>query len=159
MDALKALYTTTDGRISRKQWWLGLVGLIIASIVLSIILSLVGLGVGSRWGQLIGSVILFYPGWCIAIKRRQDRDSNAMDYKILAISLLVLGLAQALGIGFTVTDIGNGMEAAVPDMWMSVLYMLLGIFGLYMLVQLGFLKGTPGTNTYGADPLGYAVAA
>ena len=33
MDNLVALYTTTDGRISRKQWWIGVVGIIIASIV------------------------------------------------------------------------------------------------------------------------------
>ncbi|MNU10754.1 hypothetical protein D3C72_2580940 [compost metagenome] len=56
------------------------------------------------------------------------------------------------------TDMGNGIVMPTPDMWMSVLYLLLGIFGIYMLVQLGFLKGTPGPNSYGPDPLGYAAA-
>ena len=41
---------------------------------------------------------------------------------------------------------------------MSILFALLGIFGIYLLVQLGFLKGTQGANSYGADPLGYATA-
>ena len=41
---------------------------------------------------------------------------------------------------------------------LSILFLLLGVFGIYMLVQLGFLKGTPGANNYGADPLGYAAA-
>lgn len=158
MDALKVLYTTTDGRISRKQWWLGVVGVIIASIVLTMILGLVGLGGTSGWGQLIAYVILFYPNWCLGIKRRQDRDKYAMDFKILMGVSGLLTLVQALGIGMTMTDIGNGVMMPVPDMWLSVLYGLLGLFGIYMLVQLGFLKGTPGANSYGPDPLGYAAA-
>ncbi|MFP9136332.1 DUF805 domain-containing protein [Devosia sp. XGJD_8] len=158
MDKLKVLYTTTDGRLSRKEWWIGVVGLIIASIVLSIILGMVGLGGASGWGQLIAYVILFYPGWCIGIKRRQDRDNNATDFKVLMGLSGLLTLLQAFGIGITMTDMGNGIVMPTPDMWMSVLYLLLGIFGIYMLVQLGFLRGTPGPNSYGPDPLGYAAA-
>ena len=158
MDNLVALYTTTDGRISRKQWWIGVVGIIIASIVLAIILGLVGLGGTSGWGQLIAFVILFYPNWCLGIKRRQDRDNNAMDFKVLMGVSGLLTLVQAFGIGVTMTDLGNGVIVPTPDMWLSILFMLLGVFGIYMLVQLGFLKGTPGANTYGADPLGYAAA-
>lgn len=158
MDTLVSLYTTTSGRISRKQWWLGVVGLIIASIVLAIILGLVGLGSTSGWGQLIAYVILFYPGWCIGLKRRQDRDNNGMDFKVLMGVSGLLTLLQAFGIGVTMTDVGNGMLVPMPDMWLSALFLLLGLFGIYMLVQLGFLKGTPGSNSYGADPLGYAAA-
>lgn len=158
MDKLNVLYATTDGRLSRKEWWIGVVGLIIASIVLSIILGMVGLGGASGWGQLIAYVILFYPGWCIGIKRRQDRDNNATDFKVLMGLSGLLTLLQAFGIGVTMTDIGNGIVMPTPDMWMSVLYLLLGIFGIYMLVQLGFLRGTPGPNSYGPDPLGYAAA-
>ena len=157
MDNLVALYTTTAGRISRKNWWIGVVGIIVASIVLSIILSLVGLN--AAWAQLIVYVLLFYPNWCIGLKRRQDRDNNGMDFKILMGLSGLLTLVQALGIGVTMTDMGNGMMVAMPDMWMSILYMLLGVFGIYMLVQLGFLKGTPGANSYGADPHGYAAIA
>ncbi|WP_332689001.1 DUF805 domain-containing protein [Devosia sp.] len=159
MDKLKLLYTTTDGRISRKEWWIGVVGLIVASILLSIILRIVGLGGASGWGQLIAYVILFYPGWCIGIKRRQDRDNNATDFKVLMGVSGLLTLMQAFGIGVRMTDIGNGIVVPTPDMWMSILYLLLGVFGIYMLVQLGFLKGTPAANSYGPDPLGYAAAA
>ncbi|WP_186767121.1 DUF805 domain-containing protein [Devosia ginsengisoli] len=156
MDNLVALYTTTAGRISRKNWWIGVVGIIVASIVLSIILSLVGLN--AAWAQLIVYVLLFFPNWCIGLKRRQDRDNNGMDFKILMGVSGLLTLVQALGIGVTMTDMGNGVVMPAPDAWLMVLYGLMGIFGIYMLVQLGFLKGTPGPNTYGADPLGYATA-
>jgi uncharacterized membrane protein YhaH (DUF805 family) len=158
MDKLKLLYTTTDGRLSRKEWWIGVVGLLVASILLSIILGIVGLGGASGWGQLIAYVILFYPGWCIGIKRRQDRDNDATDFKVLMGVSGLLTLLQALGIGVTMTDMGNGIVMPTPDMWMSVLYLLLGVFGIYLLVQLGFLRGTQGPNSYGPDPLGYAAA-
>lgn len=158
MDKLKLLYTTTDGRLSRKEWWIGVVGLIVASIVLSIILGMIGLGGASGWGQLIAFVIMFYPSWCIGIKRRQDRDNNATDFKVLMGLSGLLTLLQAFGIGVTMTDMGNGIIVPAPDMWMSALYLLLGVFGIYMLVQLGFLRGTPGANSYGPDPLGYAAA-
>ena len=158
MDRIKLLYTTTEGRLSRKDWWIGAIGLIIASLVLTSILALVGLGGPYGWGQLIAYVILFYPGWCIGIKRRQDRDNNGMDFKVMMGVSGLLTLVQALGIGVTMVDMGNGITVPMPDMWLSALYMLLALFGLYMLVQLGFLKGTPGANSYGADPLGYAAA-
>ena len=158
MDAIKALYTTTEGRISRKQWWLGVVGLIIASIVLSIILGIVGLGGTSGWGQLIAFVILFYPNWCLGTKRRQDRDNNGTDFKALIGVSGLLTLLQAFGIGTTLTDMGNGMIVAMPNTILSIAYLIVGIFGIYILIQLGFLKGTPGPNSYGPDPLGYAAA-
>ncbi len=158
MDSLVPLYTTTAGRISRKGWWLGVVGLIVASIVLTILLSLVGLGT-SAWAQLIVYIILFYPSWCIGIKRRQDRDNNAMDFKILMGVSGLLTLLQAFGIGVTMTDVGNGVMVPMPAMWMSILYLALGVYGIYMLIQLGFLRGTIGSNSYGADPVGSMAAA
>ena len=101
MDRIKLLYTTADGRLSRKDWWIGVIGLIITSLVLTSILALVGLGGPYGWGQLIAYVILFYPGWCIGIKRRQDRDNNGMDFKVMMGVSGLLTLVQALGIGVT----------------------------------------------------------
>src|SRR5690606_35729392 len=159
MDKPKLLYTTTDGRISRKDWWLGVLGLVIASMVLTSILALLGLGGPYSWGQLIAYVILFYPGWCIGIKRRQDRDSNGNDFKALMGLSGLLTLLQALGIGVTIVDVGNGTFMPMPDMWLSLLFLVMAAFGIYMLVQLGFLRGTPGSNSYGPDPLVYAATA
>ena len=159
MDRIKLLYTTTEGRLSRKDWWIGVIGLIIASLVLTSILALVGLGGPYGWGQLIAYVILFYPGWCIGIKRRQDRDNNGTDFKVLMGLSGLLTLLQALGIGVNMVDVGNGTFLPMPDMWLSLLFLLMGVFGIYMLVQLGFLRGTPGPNNYGPDPLVYAATA
>jgi len=51
-------------------------------------------------------------------------------------------LIQALG--FLQATGGIGMVV-------SIIFL---IYAIYMLVQLGFLKGTAGPNNYGPDPLG-----
>jgi len=67
---------------------------------------------------------------------------------------------QALGLGYTVTDI-QGIPVPMPSTLFSIIGGVVGIFGLYLLVVLGFLKGTEGTNNFGPDPLlgGSATAA
>ena len=150
MDALIPLLTTTEGRIGRQQWWLGIVVIIVASIVLSLILGILGLG---SWAQLIAYLVLLYPNWCLGIKRRQDRDNNGLDFKILIVVSGLLTLLQAFGIGVTMTDMGNGIMMPAPDAWMMVLSLAVAALGIYLLVQLGFLRGTAGPNSYGPDPL------
>ncbi len=150
MDALIPLLTTTEGRIGRQQWWLGIVVIIVASIVLSLILGILGLG---SWAQLIAYLVLLYPNWCLGIKRRQDRDNNGLDFKVLIVVSGLLTLLQAFGIGVTMTDMGNGIMMPAPDAWMMVLSLAVAVLGIYLLVQLGFLRGTAGPNSYGPDPL------
>lgn len=159
MNSFIALYNGAEGRIGRKSWWLGVIGLAVAGIVLTLILSAIGLGpsptTGSAgWAQLIVAVLLLYPSLCLSIKRRHDRDNNGLDIKIITGVSLVLTLLQALGVGVTPTDIGGGVMMPMPAMWLTTLYVILGLAGLYLLVVLGFLRGTVGTNTYGADPTG-----
>lgn len=155
MDSLIPLLTTANGRISRQQWWIGTVVVIVIGIVLSIVLGLV-LG---AWGQLIVSLALLYPTYCIGVKRRQDRDNNGLDLKILLGVSAVANILQIFGIGSTMTDMGSGVMVPTPDLWLSIVYLAVGVLAIYLLVQLGFLKGTDGANSYGPDPLGYPATA
>ncbi len=41
----------------------------------------------------------------------------------------------------------------------ALILVVLAVAGIYMLVQLGFLRGTPGSNTYGPDPLAMTATA
>jgi uncharacterized membrane protein YhaH (DUF805 family) len=41
----------------------------------------------------------------------------------------------------------------------NILGIVVGIFALYLLVVLGFLRGTPGPNQYGPDPVGGTATA
>ena len=153
MDALKALYTTTEGRIGRQQWWLGVLGIFVASIVLSIVLGIVGLGPQSVWGQLITLLILLYPNYCLSLKRRHDRNNNGKDLQILLGVSVLLSLLVALGIGVDYVDVGGGTMMPMPGGLLSAVYFILALGGLYLFVNLGILKGTEGPNDYGPDPL------
>lgn len=144
------LYLSANGRISRKTWWIGTVGLVVANLVAYFVLNLFGLGVTSNLAPLIVVALLIYPTLNLGLKRRHDRDSDGMDYKIFMGLSVVIGLLQAFGIG--------GPRMA-PDTWMTILQFAYIAFAIYMLVQNGFLKGTTGPNTYGPDPLGYAATA
>lgn len=182
MNTLVPLYTSFSGRLSRKTYWLGVIGLIIAGIVLSIILSVVGLGFmpnaaaldtanpealaeamnaatrSAGWSSLIMFVLLGFPSMALAVKRRHDRDGSGNDVYVYFALVAILAIVQALGFGYTTADVG-GVAMPVPSMTLTILSAVVGIFGLYLLVVLGFLKGTAGNNQYGADPLGGAAVA
>jgi uncharacterized membrane protein YhaH (DUF805 family) len=182
----QALYTKTDGRISRRTWWIGALLLVVANVVISLVLlPLVGLGgpnmaaimaaqtdpaqisglvtgaiKTAAWGNLIVFLIFAYPAYCVSVKRRHDRNNNGLDVLIYFAITIVLLLVQALGMGFETIDV-QGVPMPIPSPLFSVLGGVVAIYGLYLLVVLGFLKGTEGTNTYGPNPLvgGTAAAA
>ncbi|HEV7277199.1 MAG TPA: DUF805 domain-containing protein [Devosiaceae bacterium] len=184
MENIVQLYTTTDGRISRKTWWLGAIGIGVVSLVISmLIFPLIGLGgpsaeaimaaaddpaaisalVGGSlqtagWASLILFLLLAYPIYCISIKRRHDKNSKGTDViGYLAVSALLL-LVQALGMGYSVAVV-NETPVPMPSLIYSGLGLIAFVYAVYMLVVLGFLKGTEGPNQYGPDPLGNTVAA
>ena len=114
----------------------------------------------SGWISLVFFVIFLIPILALGMKRRHDRDNNGMDLLIyLGLTVLVL-LTQALGIGYTDTTVGT-LTIPTPGPINMILGVILGIYAIYLLVVMGFLKGTTGTNQYGPDPLtmGAAVAA
>ncbi|MDB5587076.1 uncharacterized membrane protein YhaH (DUF805 family) [Devosia sp. UYZn731] len=171
MDWIRSVYLTRDGRVSRKTWWLGVIGLFVAGIVLTIIFSLVGLGATTYvreqnvttasaglnpLGNLVVFVLLAYPSYCLSIKRRHDRDKSGIDFQIW------------FGLGFVLTLLGVVTPqsaapvdaAAVTSMigpilgGLALLSLALAAFAIYILIVLGFLRGTVGNNSYGADPAG-----
>ncbi|MBK1796264.1 DUF805 domain-containing protein [Devosia sp. WQ 349] len=158
MDSLKSLLLTTDGRISRKQWWIGVLCLFVVSIIASLVLGILAGGntTAVAWFAVLINLALLYPTYCIGLKRRHDRNNDGKDVLILLGGSVVINLLQASAIGATaITE--NGLTYMVPPMWMSVLVLVFAVFAIYMFIQLGFLKGSHGTNNYGADPVNAAA--
>lgn len=172
-------FTGFDGRLNRQPFWISSIILIVVSVVISLlILPLLGLSIlpninlstgataeevaaivsaaqsRGAWIGLVLFVILMYPSAAICIKRRHDRNSSGIDIWIYFGLALLSQLLTALGVGMTVTDMGNGIVIPTPGPISMVLGVILGIFAIYLLVVLGFLKGTAGPNQYGPDPLG-----
>jgi len=182
MDTIKKLYLSTDGRLSRKQFWLGFLGLLALSIVLNLLSTPLGyslaggipaldpgadpaaiavaMGEVMRRGAWLGLVlflILAYPLYCLCVKRRHDRDSAGRDVLLaLALNVVIL-LIQAFGLGLTTIE-ANGTAMPAPSMLFMIVSGITGLLGLYLLIVLGFLRGTPGSNSYGPDPVLGAAA-
>lgn len=159
MNNIVGMFTGFDGRIGRQQWWIGAIIIGVAYLILSWVLGLI-LGGGmmvTNWGQavdpavlqrqgwigLISWVVLGYPWVALATKRRHDRDNNGIDAIAFIAVLLVVNLI--MGLGWILNILG------------TILGIVFLVYAVYMLVVLGFLKGTTGANQYGADPLGGAA--
>jgi uncharacterized membrane protein YhaH (DUF805 family) len=172
MGNLVQLFTTLDGRINRRPFWMGVIVLIIAAIVVSFILmTIMGVSVfsmaaggfdadammatarTSAWVSLIAWLIFLYPSAALMIKRRHDRGSSGIEVWVLMGLNALTVLMQALGIGYTVQEFGTTM-IVVPGLLNTILSIASGLLGLFLLVVCGFLSGTPGANAYGPDPLG-----
>lgn len=156
MDKIIALLTTSEGRIGRQQWWIGVVAMIVVGIIASIVIGIISFGNATIFGWLVVllNLALLWPSYNIGMKRRHDRDNDGTDLKIMLGVSVLLNILTATGIGSSVVDIGGGVMMPQPAMWLTIINLLFAVFAIYMLVQLGFLKGTTGANTYGSDPLG-----
>lgn len=155
MEKIVSLLTTTEGRIGRQQWWIGVIAMVVISIIASIILGILSFGNAAllSWLAVLLNIALIYPAYCIGIKRRHDRDNDGTDLKILIAGSIIINVLQATGIGVDWVDAGQGVVLPVPAIWLGLINLAYAIFAIYMFVQLGFLKGTTGANSYGLDPL------
>jgi len=178
MNNLMANFQGFDGRLNRQPFWISGIILAVISIVISvIILPLIGLSImpamppldgtttaadvanvvgaaraKAGWVSLVLFIIFLYPSAAICIKRRHDRNNSGLDVWIYLALAVITQLITALGIGMTTMDVG-GTAVPVPGPITIALGAIVGIYGLYLLVVLGFLKGTAGPNNYGPDPL------
>ena len=187
MGNIMGLYTSLDGRIGRKTWWLASIAMAVVILIVEfVILPLVGLNAmvnpaaaiaaggdatavsatlvdsmhKASWVGLIIYIVFGWPIVALGVKRRHDKDNGGMDFIVFYVVALLINLAGALGLGYTMTDFGNGVTFPTPSLPLTIIDILYGIFAIYMLVVLGFLKGTTGSNQYGPDPLlSGAVAA
>jgi uncharacterized membrane protein YhaH (DUF805 family) len=149
-----------QGRIGRKTFWLGyILPLFAASILASILDAALGLAPmgdarpaeGAEVGPIGGlvSLLSIWPSLAGAIKRLHDRDRSG--WWIGGFYLLAAAVAAAAL--FTATlgmPQGGGAAAAVT---LVGVVLLIG-YALWLIVETGFLRGTPGPNRYGPDPLG-----
>jgi uncharacterized membrane protein YhaH (DUF805 family) len=142
------LYGSTEGRIGRQSYWMGVVGFIVAGLIVYLIVNALS-GVLTPTGRIVLFIIqlLFvYPSYALAAKRFQDR-GKPPSYALLAIGLGVLiNLLDLLGL--TRSEV-----LAQPNLLGWILNIVLLIVAVWFLIELGFLKGTDGPNEYGPDPL------
>ena len=126
-----ALFFSFQGRISRMNWWVGLILLSVILGVVGFIFGFVGAMIsppgpnGEPSGLILALTGLIYlvalwPSLAIGIKRFHDRNKSG---------------------------------------WWLLITLIPIIGGLWYLIECGFLKGTDGANRFGDDPLAGKIAA
>lgn len=164
---IRDLFFSFDGRINRAKWWLGTVVLIIVSLV--VLFALYGLfGVsftspevtaGHTIAYIVTVLVTAYPISAVVLKRLNDRDRPQWFLAVFWAPTVLGIVGELTGLSSTTMQGLDGQTIAVP----SALGMVLGFaglaIGLWMLVELGILKGTPGPNRHGPDPLARTAPA
>jgi uncharacterized membrane protein YhaH (DUF805 family) len=142
---LQYIFTSLEGRINRAKWWAGVVILGIIFIVLGTLIEVI-FGTGFFGGLLatLLTLALFYPSYAVCAKRFQDRDKPGKTALYGLVPFLIAFLFSAWGLTGTSTE--NNVIG-----WLCALAVI-GV-SLWFLIELGILKGTPGPNQYGGDPL------
>ena len=157
----KYLYTSFDGRINRKPFWLGAIGLVVVGLVLSLVVVAPLAAVSASLGKILSlllSLILLYPGIALSIKRLHDRNKPVGLIWIFVAPGLIYQVVDLLGLATRTMSV-QGQVMPVPTAIGIVLMLVsLGV-GIWALITLGIRKGTAGPNPHGPDPLAAGAPA
>lgn len=150
------LFLSPGGRITRKEFWLGhamiLGGTIAAGIVGGFLFGLLstipGLESLRVWGPaIVGAgvgIVALGAELMLAVKRMHDRDASGL----WVIGVVAIAFVTNLMIGGQHVYAG---ETPFTPVTLS-LAVFTAVMGIWLVFELGFLRGSEGDNAYGADP-------
>ncbi len=151
---MKKLFTDASGRIRRTTWWKGFLVIVVASLVAAVVLSpvLLALGIVGRLLMFALSLVFLYGMLMLGSKRLHDRNKDAMPRLAFFYGPSVFSqLLQALGIGWQAMEV-TGREVMVPGLFGGIVLWVSMGFGIWALIEQGFLSGDVGSNRFGEDP-------
>lgn len=131
------------GRINRAPWWVGNIGLAFISLLILLV------AMATTPYLLVLLLGTVYAGFVLSLKRARDRDRPEW----YVIGLYALSVVSSIARNFIPPSGRSFDQMTAPQMLMLTLDVILSIWGLIMLIDLGFLRGTIGANRYGPDPL------
>lgn len=140
--SIGALLFSFQGRISRKPLWLAATAMFLVTLIVGLILVFAGAPerIDGLGGVSLLLVILYIPLTWIALtvgaKRLHDRGKSAW---WLCLFYFVPGILDALA------EFAGVMAIVLTGASLAL--------SIWAMIELGFLRGTPGPNAYGADPL------
>ena len=112
----KYLFTSLEGRIGRKSYWMGILAIVLIGAVAEVLDYILGTMNARGYGIVSGlaGLVMIYPAIMLYAKRWHDRGKSG---------------------------------------WWTLIALVPVIGGLWMLVELGILKGQSGPNQYGPEPI------
>jgi uncharacterized membrane protein YhaH (DUF805 family) len=145
----KTLFFKADGRISRQSFWIAVLILFGANVLLG-------------WIPLIGliiSLVGLYAGVCVYSKRLHDMGKSGWLQLAPMIAVFVLmGVAMMSLGGMSAMGAFSGRDDMMAGAAMGGFGLMALLAGLAMLIGIGFLlwvgltPGEPGPNKYGDPP-------
>lgn len=146
----KTLFLTADGRIGKRDFWIGFAILFVAGLVLGMIPLL---------GQIV-SIALIYPWVCVYSKRLHDMGKTGWlvlaPVGVMVVAFIIafmMGGAALMGAGMAGSDAAAG-TAAMAGMGGAALVILLAcLANLAFLLWVGLSNGDPGENRFGPPPV------
>jgi uncharacterized membrane protein YhaH (DUF805 family) len=143
------LFFSLDGRINRAKYWIGSLLIGAAGIVaMLLIVWAVGLSDPAVKLAIAVALALMYPTYAVMAKRFQDRNRPGTLALFGIVPLILSNLLYTFGI----------FDPANPTPLSQIFDLALVGISIWLLIDLGILKGTQGPNRYGADPLGRHAA-
>ena len=140
----KTLFLEATGRIGQKDYWIGIIILFAAGIVLS-------------WIPLIGtlvSIASIYFGVCVSSKRLHDMGRSgwlaAIPYGVTALAVLLSAMTMIGGV--VSSGYGNDYGVLAGMGGVAAVWGLAFLLNLAFLIWLGVTAGQPGDNAYGPPP-------
>jgi uncharacterized membrane protein YhaH (DUF805 family) len=145
------LYTSFDGRINRKPYWLAAILLAVVGIVLGFIIGIVAGTAGGpiAFVTLLIQLVFLYPSVALMVKRLHDRNHPSWWAAFIMVPVILHSITNIMGVT------GNPLDLNALD---YLLMLITFVVSIWFFVELGCLRGTVGPNNYGPDPLGGEVA-
>jgi uncharacterized membrane protein YhaH (DUF805 family) len=149
---LRKILFSFDGRIGRRTYWLALLALIAAVLVLTFAPFLLG---NEEWVFLILALtsqfiwlLSLWPLLAVGSKRLHDRNKNS--WWLLVFWLVPFALICG---GFSIILFDDPRTGRTGDFATGSILIFASLLpALWGIVELGILPGTKGTNLYGGDP-------
>lgn len=148
-----------EGRIPRKTFWLANIVVFVFEVIVAAIAAASVEGfAGETAGDMTMHIVTFaflYPQFVIALKRAHDLEMSSQViyawYIVLAVYSVLVRFAGWLWINLT-----QNIYSLVVLAFVFVFIFVVGIVSLALLIELGFRRGTRGSNRFGPDPLAKA---
>ena len=149
------LYTSFEGRINRKPYWMGLIVLVIVMMVIMFAaIYLVGGSVlandtRTRLITFVLQLLFLYPSAALMVKRLQDRNRPGYFAAFLLVPMVIKAVTDLMGMT------GSPVDQNALDYLLNIIIFVVSV---WFFIELGCLRGTVGPNQYGPDPLGAVPA-
>jgi uncharacterized membrane protein YhaH (DUF805 family) len=135
------LYNSFEGRIGRKTFWIAVALLTVVEFVGHFVAEQIQ---GDRLSAIV-DLAFVYPEFALTLKRAHDRNMP------IVFLIAFFGASAFLDLLTVLEMTGTDDQPTSVSVLVAVPFSILALF---LLVELGFRRGTPGPNQYGPDPLG-----